>query len=93
MLLTSQREKRRKAYKYILNQVKKLNLDLLCKSDKTIANVSYIPLSDIEKVKEGIADPSEELVEALKGLFHHIASEAETEDHLVKPFSNQYGRT
>lgn len=90
--MTSQREKRRKAYEYILNQTKKLNLELLYKSDKTIANISYIPLSDIEKVKEGIADPSEELVEVLKKLFHHIASEAEIEDHLVKPFSDKYGR-
>jgi len=92
MLLTSQREKRRKAYEYILNQTKKLNLELLHKSDKTIANISYIPLSDIEKVKEGIADPSEELVEVLKKLFRHIASEAEIEDHLVKPFSDKYRR-
>ena len=90
--MTSQREKRRKAYEYILNQTKKLNLELLHKLDKTIANISYIPLSDIEKVKEGIADPSEELVEMLKKLFHHIASEAEIEDHLVKPFSDKYRR-
>ncbi len=90
--MTSQREKRRKAYEYILNQTKKLNLELLHKSDKTIANISYIPLSDIEKVKEGIADPSEELVEMLKKLFHQIASEAEIEDHLVKPFSDKYRR-
>ena len=90
--MTSQREKRRKAYEYILNQTKKLNLELLYKSDKTIANISYIPLSDIEKVKEGIADPSEELVEVLKKLFHLIASEAEIEDHLVKPFSDKYRR-
>ena len=92
MLLTSQREKRRKAYEYILNQTKKLNLEFSHKSDKTIANISYIPLSDIEKVKEGIADPSEELVEVLKKLFRHIASEAEIEDHLVKPFSAKYRR-
>ncbi len=76
----------------ILNQTKKLNWELLHKSDKTIANISYIPLSDIEKVKEGIADPSEELVEMLKKFFHHIASEAEIEDHLVKPFSDKYRR-
>ena len=90
--MTSQREKRRKAYEYILNQTKKLNLELLHKSDKTIANISYIPLSDIKKVKEGIADPSEELVEVLKKLFRHIATEAEIEDHLVKPFSDKYRR-
>jgi len=90
--LTSQHEKRRKAYGYILNQTKKLNLELIYKLDKTIANISYIPLSDIEKVKEGIADPSEELVEVLKKLFRHIASEAEIEDHLVKPFSDKYRR-
>ena len=90
--MTSPREKRRKAYEYILNQTKKLNLGLLHRSDKTIANISYIPLSDIEKVKEGIADPSEELVEVLKKLFRHIASEVEIEDHLVKPFSDKYRR-
>jgi len=90
--LTSQHEKRSKAYGYILNQTKKLNLELIYKLDKTIANISYIPLSDIEKVKEGIADPSEELVEVLKILFRHIASEAEIEDHLVKPFSDKYRR-
>ena len=90
--MTSQREKRRKAYGYILNQAKKLNLELIYKLDETIANISYIPLSDIEKVKEGIADPSEELVEVLKKLFRHIASEAEIEDYLVKPFSDKYRR-
>ena len=90
--MTSQRAKRRKAYEYILNQSKKLDLELLHKEDKTIANISYIPLSDIENVKEGIADPSEELVEVLKKLFCHIASEAEIEDHLVKPFLDKYRR-
>lgn len=91
-LLTSQREKRRKAYEYILNQTRKLPLELLNKSDVTIADISYFPLSDIEEVKAGIADLSEGLVEVLKKLFRHIASEPDIDDHLVKPFSDKCRR-
>ncbi len=90
--MTSQREKRRKAYEYILNQTRKLPPELLHKSDETIADISYFPLSDIEEVKAGIADLSEGLVELLQKLFRHIASEADNEDLLVKPFSDKCRR-
>ena len=53
-LLTSQREKRRKADQHILNQTRKFPLELLQKSDKAIADISYFPLSDIEEVKAGL---------------------------------------
>ena len=90
--MTSQREKRREADQYILNQTRKPPLELLHKSDKTIAAISCFPLSDIEEVKAGIADLFEGLVAALQKLFRHIASETDIEDHLVKPFLDRCRR-
>ena len=69
-----------------MEQTKKLNLDLEHKLDKTIADINYISLNDLEELKEGLSDPSQESANSLKRLFSHIAGEVEIDNYLVKPF-------
>ena len=79
-------ENRQKAYQYIVELSKILNLDLEHRLDKTINEIDYISLNDLKNLKEGLSDPSQELVSALKKLCSHIASENEINERLVTPF-------
>lgn len=81
--MTGKRETRKRAYRYVMAQTKKLNLDLMHGSDKTITDVNY----DLVGLKEGLAGPPQELVVALKKLLKDVASEAEIDEYLVRPFS------
>lgn len=51
-----------------------------------LADVNYISLAELVELREGTAEPSKELVTALKKLLNGVASEAEIEDYLVSPF-------
>jgi len=84
--LTSKRESRKRAYHYVVRQTKKLDLNLMHGSDKTITDINYISLGDLVGLKEGLADPAQELVVTLKELLKDVASEAEIDEYLVKPF-------
>ena len=83
--MPGRRESRKRAYRYIMEQVKKLRWDLNYNLGKTTADVNYVSLSDLEGLKEGIADPSHELVVTLEKLLSHVASEAEIDNYLVTP--------
>ena len=74
-----------------MEQSKKLNRYLDRKSDKTIIDIDYISLCDLEALKEGLSDPPHELVVKLKKIFRHLTSEAEVDDYLVKPFLPKAG--
>ena len=79
-------EKRRKAFNYIVNQAKKLHLDI-SKIPYADTNISgYISLEEIIQLKEGVADPSETLIKQLKELFRHVSSEEDIYNNLIKPF-------
>jgi len=69
--LTGRRDKRKQAYQY---------------TAQAIDVASVISLAELDKLKSGYADPSRELVIGLKTSLHHVASERETEEYLVKPF-------
>lgn len=84
--MADRRESRKRAYRYIMEQAKKLPWNLNHKSGKLTADINYVSLSDLKDLKEGLVDPSHELVVALKTLFSHVASEAEINDYLVTPF-------
>jgi hypothetical protein len=84
--LASRIDKRKKAYQYIYQ---KLHESVYKPSYNTaeLPDVStVIPLAEIDKLREGITDPSEALIVALKTLLHHTTSESEIEEILVKPF-------
>jgi hypothetical protein len=77
----SRRQLRVTAYEYIKAQISKYH------GNARYADLSVIvPLDDIESLKEGIADPSAELVASLKQLLTNISVEEEFEAHLIVPF-------
>jgi len=84
--LTSHRESRKRAYHYVITQATKLNLDLSRTSDKAVSDVSYISLNDLVGLKEGLVNPTQQLVVALRKLLKSVASEVEIDEYLVKPF-------
>ena len=47
-------------------------------------------LGQIDELKEGITDPTVELVARVKKLLKHVASECEIDEQLVKPFLAKY---
>ncbi|MFC1915665.1 hypothetical protein ACFLW4_03105 [Chloroflexota bacterium] len=55
-------------------------------SNKNIEDISYLSLAEIEGLKKGLIDPTEELVVGLKKLLHNVSSEHEINEHLVNPF-------
>jgi len=69
-----------------MTQATKLNLDLNRTSDKAITDVNYVSLNDLVGLKDGLTDPPQQLVVALKKLLKSVASEVEIDEYLVKPF-------
>jgi len=84
--LTSRRESRKRAYHYIITQATKLNPDLSRTSDKAAVDVNYVSLNDLVELKEGLTDPTQQLVAALKKLLKSVVSEVEIDEYLAKPF-------
>ncbi|MFC2073173.1 hypothetical protein ACFLUU_10885 [Chloroflexota bacterium] len=82
----SRRESRKRAYHYIITQATKLNLDLSSTSEKAAADANYIFLNYLVGLKEGLTDPTQQLVGALKKLLKSVASEVEIDEYLVKTF-------
>jgi hypothetical protein len=83
------RENRIRAYQYIVERAPKTSLAISYLSEKTLAEIGYISLDDLRTLKEGLTDPSPQLVATLKKLLGSVASEAEIEDYLVTPFSSE----
>lgn len=84
--MTGRRESRKRAYHYIMTQSKRLDLNPNRSSGKAIGDDYYISLHDLLQLKEGLADPPERLVLALKNLLEGVAGEAEIDEYLVMPF-------
>jgi len=84
--LTNRIEMRKKAYQYIYNKLQESGNNLSYNPVKLINATNVISLAELDKLRQGIADPSEELIVALKTLLHHVDSEGELEEYLVKPF-------
>jgi len=72
-------ENRKKAYSYILARISRVSLQRSEKSD-------LISLDDLIRLKEGLSDPTPELVSALKPFLKTVTSEADIDEHLIKPF-------
>ena len=73
------------AYEYIIKQSKKLNLELSHTSDEVLKDIN-ISLNELFRLKEGLDDPSLELVQALKKLLLGVATVVEMDEYLVRPF-------
>ncbi|MCK4696667.1 MAG: hypothetical protein KAT53_00015 [Dehalococcoidia bacterium] len=83
--MTTRGESRKIAYQYIVKQSKKLNLRLSLTSDEVLKDIN-ISLNELIKLKEGLDDPSPELVQALKKLLLGVATVVEIDKYLVRPF-------
>ena len=84
--MKNQRKNRIRAYRYIVEQAKKLNRDLERKQEQALSNVDYVSLNELLDLKEGLRNPSQELVVALKNILSPVASATEIEEYLTKPF-------
>ena len=85
--MTNQRESRKRAYYYIVEQAKKVNWDPPIDSDGRLADVFDIQISELNSLKEGLSDPSPKLIAEFKNLFGPtIHDEDEVDSHLVTPF-------
>ncbi len=83
--MTTRSENRKIAYQYIVEQSKKPSLKLSLTSDEVLKDIN-ISLNELIRLKEGLDDPSPELVRALKKLLLGVVSEAEIDKYLVSPF-------
>ncbi len=83
--MTTRGESRKIAYQYIVKQSKKLNLELVLTSDEVLKDIN-ISLNELIRLKEGLDDPSPELVQALKKLLLGVATVVEMDEYLVRPF-------
>jgi len=77
----SKNDLRKEAYRYIKESLSKLPAS----SRDADQNIS-ISLEELRMLKEGIVDPSEALVAALKQLFKGIVAGTEIDAQLVAPF-------
>jgi hypothetical protein len=78
----SRNQLRKEAYKYVLEE-----LSSLPPRSSDLGSPPNISLNELMLLKEGLADPSAELVASLKQLFRGSVTEAEIDAHLVVPFN------
>ena len=77
----SKSELRKTAYEYIKGQIGKIQ-----GFSYDVDHPSTIPLNELMLLKEGLTDPSAELVASLKQLLRGSVTEAEIDAYLVVPF-------
>ena len=84
--MVSRNARRKQAYQFILEKIKKLEAEFSYKTNKSGEGSDILPLAELDKLKRGVADPSTELVTLLKKLLRPVAFEVEIENKLLKPF-------
>ena len=76
---------RRQAYAYIRERLADIPVD-------GASPDLFVPLDDLRLLREGLADPSAELVASLRRLFGATIGEAEFETYLIAPFEEKSKR-
>ncbi len=76
---------RRQAYDYIRQQLAELPVD-------GAGPDLFVPLDDLRLLREGLADPTAELVASLRRLLGDRLGETEFEMFLVTPFEDKRAR-
>ena len=84
MALTNRRDKRKQAYQFICKKLQDLDYSIY-NTSKDNNTASIISLTEIENLKRGYSDPSEELVAILRKLLHQVVSEEEIKEYLITP--------
>lgn len=72
---------RKSAYHYICDRLSRIPPGLASSKENLI-----IPLDDLRLLREGLADPSPEMVALIKQILCPAISESEIADYLVNPF-------
>ena len=80
--MTSRRDKRKQAYQFIYDKLHDLDHRLDYNAAKSLDVTSIISLAEIDKLKNGYSDPSEELVLALKKLLHYVETGCRLQKHI-----------
>ncbi len=75
-------ELRRQAYIYIRQHLADLPLD-------GASPDLFVPLDDLRLLRDGLADPSAELIATLRALIGGTIGENDFETHLVTPFQQR----
>ncbi len=81
--MTARSDLRKEAYHYILQILGDVSVN-----DNEESRIVCIPLEELRLIKEGIADPSPDLVTLLKSMLCNTLSESVIDSHLVTPFEN-----
>jgi len=79
--MTARSDLRKEAYHYILQILGDVSVN-----DNEESRIVCIPLEELRLIKEGIADPSPDLVALLKSMLRNTVSESVIDSHLVMPF-------
>lgn len=87
--MTEEAANRKRAYQYMVEQVKRLNWSPPIDSDKRLAEALDVPLDQLNSLKEGLSDPSAKIITSFKSLMRPIINETEVDSYLVKPFDRQ----
>jgi hypothetical protein len=80
----SKSQLRKTAYEYIKEQIGNLH-----RLSRSTSQPTIIPLNDLMLLKEGLTDPSVELVALLKQLLKGFVTESDLDAHLVEPFQQR----
>jgi hypothetical protein len=81
--MTDRIKYRKEAYQYILQRLSTAHAEVTGTDW-----MQSIPLDELKLLKEGLADPSEALVSALKDQLKGVVNDLEIESHLVEPFNS-----
>lgn len=72
---------RTRAYRFIIERISRA-------TGKTLPPHSQVPLSDLDALATGLADPSHQLVAVLRALPRNVVTPEEIDEHLVTPFAD-----
>ena len=83
--MSQRKQARMDAYTYLLRKIREAG-HLQYDMSYPESSDDYLSLDEMVKLREGLADPSEELVSASKKLLKSVAGETEINRYLITPF-------
>lgn len=90
--MLSKIKQRQEAYEFISQKAEELKTKGSYRINDHVEKTDIVYLEDLDKLKRGISDPSNELVSILKKILRPVASDIEIEGHLIKPFATNYNQ-
>ena len=88
--MLSTKDNRKRTYRFICRKSQQLGITLSpTTADKDI-DAKSLSLAELYSLKNGLADPSEQLVVSLKSILRNVATEEEINDNLILPFQSKW---